>query len=86
MATTKKAVKFYADPAVEAHLESIPTQLRTNWINTALTAAIKREKSAPKSAGSELSDLHKWLQEQAIDAPPLYEALADMLHDYLSSR
>lgn len=79
MATTKKAVRFYAEPEVEAHLNSIPAQLRSNWINKVLVAAIEAEES---DSSSELEDLAAWLKSQK-KAPPLYAALADALTAFL---
>jgi len=80
MATTKKAVKFYADPAVEAHLDTIDTQLRTNWINSVLLAAIENQQPA-----SELAGLSAWLKKKK-NAPPLYEAVAEMLDEYAAAK
>jgi len=79
MATTKKAVKFYADPVVEAHLETIDTQLRTNWINSVLLAAIENQEPT-----SELAQLNAWLKKQKNS--PLYEALSEMLDDYAKAK
>jgi len=78
MATNKKAVKFYASAVVEQHLDTIPTQLRTNWINSALTAAIE----ARADEQSELSKLRVWLQNNQESSPRLYAAIADMLVEY----
>ncbi len=82
MATTKKAVKFYADPSVEAHLETVPAQLRSNWINRVLAAAISRERE--QASKSELSDLRDWLQQQADRRD--CKLLAGILGDYLADR
>jgi hypothetical protein len=80
MATTKKCVRFYADPEIEKHLETIPPQLRTNWINTVLAAAIEGGKKKAEKQ-SELGQLKVWLKKQK-DKPPLYGALAQLLEDY----
>jgi hypothetical protein len=83
MATTKKAVKFYADPEIEKHLETIPPQLRTNWINTVLGAAIEGDKKKAVK-NSELQQLRTWLKKQE-NSPPLYGAMAELLDDYSAS-
>ena len=79
MATTKKAIRFYATPAVEAHLDSLPAQTRTVWINQVLERAINELR--PGAKGSELNALAAWLKSQD-DAPEFYGAIAEMLDDF----
>lgn len=81
MTTTKKAIKFYAAPEVEQHLDTMPSQTRTAWINKVLAEAVAKEQKRKRE--SEIEQLRNWLQSQE-KAPPLYEAVADMLDAYLA--
>lgn len=81
MATTKKCVKFYAEPDIEKHLDTIPAQARSIWINQVLAEAIARQ--AQPQAKGELIQLRDWLGAQP-KPQPLQTALAELLTEFIN--
>ncbi|MBX9724793.1 MAG: hypothetical protein K2X81_25535 [Candidatus Obscuribacterales bacterium] len=80
MATTKSRQTFYAVPAVEEKLSSIPPQLKSYWINKTLSEAIDHQSRGTKS---ELSEWCDWLKKQD-GASKTYDVIAEVIEAFLT--